>query len=76
MSEHDVDLLTIYSIRGSRRALQNGEMPNPPIHIQSDLVQFAHFEKALNEFGLPDNLSIQNIFWSRRFPETRQVVFY
>jgi len=49
MSEHDVDLLTIYSIRGSRRALQNGEMPNPPIHIQSDLVQFAHFEKALNE---------------------------
>jgi hypothetical protein len=49
MSEHDVDLLTIYSIKGSRRAPQNGEMSNPPIQIASDLVQFAHFEKALNE---------------------------
>ena len=25
ISEHDIDLLTVYSIRGSKRALQNGE---------------------------------------------------
>lgn len=49
MSEHDVDILCIYSIKGSRRAPQNGEQSNPPIHIASDLVQIQHFERALNE---------------------------
>lgn len=42
-------MLTVYSIKGSRRAPQTGEVSNPPISIYSDLVQFQHFEKALNE---------------------------
>lgn len=49
MAEHDIDLLTIYSIRGSKRALQNGESSTAPISIRSDLIQFNYFEKALNE---------------------------
>ena len=33
MSEHDIDLLTVYSIRGSRRQPQTGEQVNAPINI-------------------------------------------
>ena len=33
MSEHDIDLLTVYSIRGSRRQPQTGEQVNAPISI-------------------------------------------
>ena len=47
MSEHDIDLLTVYGIKGSRRAPQPGE--HLSLDIRSDLVQMNYFEQALSE---------------------------
>ena len=47
MSEHDIDLLTVYGIKGSRRTAQPGELQS--LDIRTDLVQVNHFEQALCE---------------------------
>ena len=49
LSEHDINLVTIYCIRGSKRAVQTGENANMPINIISDLIQVNHFEKSLHD---------------------------
>jgi hypothetical protein len=49
LSEPDINLLTMYSIRGSKRMTQPGEMSGAPVDTDRDLIQVSHFERALNE---------------------------
>ena len=48
LSESDQHLLCRFAIKGSRRT-QGGEQPSAPVDLRSDLVQFYHFEQALEE---------------------------
>ena len=48
LSEHDLDLITVYAIKGSRR-LQSGDSgASQPPNTKLDLIQFFNFEKALD----------------------------
>lgn len=44
-SEYEIDLLTSYAIRGSRR-LQPGMSSDQPINVKSDLIQFYNLMKS------------------------------
>jgi hypothetical protein len=47
LSEHDLDLLTVYGIKGSRR-LHSGDTGAQAVNTKIDLIQFFNFEKALD----------------------------
>jgi isopropylmalate/homocitrate/citramalate synthase len=49
LSEHDLDLITVYAIKGSRR-LHSGDSSssNQPVNTKLDLIQFFNFERALD----------------------------
>jgi len=49
MSEHDIDLLTVFAVKGSRRLAQEGELSDNAVRLGSDLIQFKHFLQALPE---------------------------
>jgi hypothetical protein len=49
MSEHDIDMLTLFAVKGSRRKSQPGELNDKSVNLSSDLIQFKHFEQALPE---------------------------
>ena len=48
-SEHDLDLLTTFAIKGSRRlhAADSAATAMQPVNTRIDLIQFFNFEKAL-----------------------------
>ena len=45
--EREIDLLTLFAIRGSRRAASSNEQA-PNLNIKADLINFNQFEKALD----------------------------
>lgn len=47
MSEHDIDMLTLFGVKGSRRKAQPGELNERGVNLGSDLIQFKYFEQAL-----------------------------
>jgi hypothetical protein len=46
-SEYDIDCLTKFGVKGSKRQAQLGEPVNNKVDLRSDLIQFKHFERAL-----------------------------
>lgn len=46
-SEYEIDLLTNYAIKGSKR-LQPGMSSDQPINFKSDLVQFYNLMKSID----------------------------
>jgi hypothetical protein len=51
IQEHDLDLLTMYAIKGSRRVhgSSDGAVASSRINIQSDLIQYKQFDKAIDD---------------------------
>jgi len=49
LSESDKHLLCVFAARGSRRIHGGDQHNTAPVDLSSDLVQFYHFEKALEE---------------------------
>jgi len=49
LSEPDIDLLTIYAIKGSKRSGGEKSSHTAQVDLKSDLIQFKHFELAISQ---------------------------
>ena len=47
MSEEDIDRMTVFGVRGSKRQAQAAERVDHNVDLNADLIQFKHFQKAL-----------------------------